>query len=100
MGLILANLTVDYFVLISPLILCNAIPDYNIYLYGGILAFVGLLIAISEIQARNSFAYAQKRIVINIFKEPNPRGAFTIFENRRLISLLKKKEDETQEDKA
>ncbi len=75
------NMTIDYFLTISPIISSNCLPDYNSQMYIGILLFVATLILISSLDK-------QGRIAINYFTEINPRSSFLSFENQKLVDLI------------
>ena len=75
-------MTLDYLITATPIILSTCIPDYNIYTYSVILFFVLVLIMISHFDKKG-------RIIINYFKEANPRKSFVEFENQKLIDLIK-----------
>eukprot|EP00347_Sterkiella_histriomuscorum_P017350 403349721 len=86
----LVNMVVDYSITATPLILCCAIPEYNPQLYAGILSFIAMLVMIAHNDGKG-------KIMINIFREANPRGAFVIFENHRVINLFKKTKQQEED---
>jgi len=86
------NLTVDYLVSVTAIILSTSIPEYNVHMYIGILAFIGILVAISHIDRRG-------QIMINFLRNPNPRRAYIEYENQKLTDLLKKGEEKQKNQK-
>ncbi|CDW87682.1 UNKNOWN [Stylonychia lemnae] len=78
---LLLNILIDYSFVAFPIILTNALPDYILSIYGISFLVIGVLIGISEVDSKG-------KIMINIFKYPNPRLAYTKFENRKLSDLM------------
>lgn len=64
-----------------PIIMTNAIPDFIIHIYFLSSAIILIILTISQYDGKG-------RIVINIFKEINPRLPYTKFENRRITDLI------------
>ena len=70
----MVNLTVDYLISVTPIILSTSIPEYNVHMYLSILVFIGILVAISKYDKKG-------KIMTNFLKDANPRRAFVEFEN-------------------
>ena len=83
------NVSIDYFVTVTPIVSSNCIPDYNTEMYIGVLSLIATMIIISEFDKKG-------RIISHYWRESNPRQPYMEFENQKLIDLIKK--DKVPED--
>lgn len=79
----LINTNIDFFLTLTPIYMSYALADYNVYSYIMILLLCLLMIIISIIDGKG-------KIIVNIFKENNPRLAYTKFDNHRLVDFFLK----------
>ena len=77
------NVSIDYFVTVTPIVSSNCIPDYNTEMYIGVLSLIATMIMISEFDKKG-------RIISHYWRESNPRLPYMEFENQKLIDLIKK----------